>query len=42
MNTLQFLADWALRSSILVLSGALLLCVLRVKDPSNGVDGHIV
>jgi RND family efflux transporter MFP subunit len=34
MNTLQFLADWALRSSILVLSGALLLWALRVKDPS--------
>jgi len=34
MTTIQFLAEWALRSSILILSGALLLWVLRVKDPS--------
>jgi beta-lactamase regulating signal transducer with metallopeptidase domain len=34
MTTLLFLAEWALRSSILILSGALLLWVLRVKDPS--------
>ena len=34
MTTIQLLAEWALRSSILVLSGALLLRVLRVKDPS--------
>jgi hypothetical protein len=34
MTTVQFLAEWALRSSILILSGALLLGVLRVKDPS--------
>jgi multidrug efflux pump subunit AcrA (membrane-fusion protein) len=34
MNTIQFLAEWALRSSILILSGALLLWALRVKDPS--------
>ena len=34
MTTLQFLAEWALRSSILILSGALLLWVLRVKDSS--------
>jgi multidrug efflux system membrane fusion protein len=34
MTTLQFLAEWALRSSILILIGALLLWVLRVKDPS--------
>ena len=34
MTTLQFLAEWALRSSILILSGALLLRALRVKDPS--------
>ena len=34
MTTLQFLAEWALRSSILILSGALLLWALRVKDPS--------
>jgi hypothetical protein len=31
---LQFLAEWALRSSILILSGALLLWALRVKDAS--------
>jgi uncharacterized protein (TIGR03435 family) len=31
---LQFLAEWALRSSILILIGALLLRALRVKDPS--------
>jgi multidrug efflux system membrane fusion protein len=34
MNTIQFLAEWALRSSILILSGALLLWALRVKDPA--------
>jgi multidrug efflux system membrane fusion protein len=34
MTTIQFLAEWALRSSILILSGALLLWALRVKDPS--------
>jgi beta-lactamase regulating signal transducer with metallopeptidase domain len=34
MTTTQFLAEWALRSSILILSGALLLQVLRIKDPS--------
>jgi len=34
MTTLQFLAEWALRSSILILSGALLLRALRVKDPA--------
>jgi beta-lactamase regulating signal transducer with metallopeptidase domain len=34
MMTIQFLIDWALRSSILILSGALLLWASRVKDPS--------
>jgi beta-lactamase regulating signal transducer with metallopeptidase domain len=34
MTTIQFLAEWALRSSILILSGALLLRIVRVKDPS--------
>jgi RND family efflux transporter MFP subunit len=34
MITIQFLAEWALRSSILILSGALLLRALRVKDAS--------
>ena len=32
MTTILFLADWALRSSVLILAGALLLRVLRVKD----------
>jgi RND family efflux transporter MFP subunit len=32
MTTIQFLAEWALRSSILILAGALLLWMLRVKD----------
>jgi len=34
MTTIQFLAGWTFRSSILILSGALLLRMLRVKDPS--------
>jgi RND family efflux transporter MFP subunit len=34
MTTIQFLAEWALRSSVLTLTGALLLWVVRVKDPS--------
>jgi uncharacterized protein (TIGR03435 family) len=34
MTAIQLLAEWALRSSILILSGALLLRALRVKDPS--------
>jgi RND family efflux transporter MFP subunit len=34
MGTVEFLAGWALRSSILILGGALLLRALRVKDPS--------
>ena len=34
MTTIQFLAEWALRSSILILAGALLLRALRVKDAS--------
>jgi hypothetical protein len=34
MTALQFLAEWVLRSSILILGGTLLLWVLRVKDPS--------
>ena len=34
MITVGFLADWALRSTGLIASGALLLKVLRVKDPS--------
>lgn len=34
MTTIQFLAEWALRSSILILSGALLLWAMRVRDSS--------
>jgi hypothetical protein len=34
MSTIQFLAEWALRSSILILSGTMLLWALRVEDPS--------
>ena len=34
MIAIQFLAEWALRSSILILSGAVLLRALRVKDSS--------
>ena len=34
MTAIQFLAEWALRSSVLIASGALLLWALRVKDPS--------
>jgi multidrug efflux pump subunit AcrA (membrane-fusion protein) len=34
MNTIQFLAEWAVRSSILILGGALLLRIFHVKDPS--------
>jgi multidrug efflux pump subunit AcrA (membrane-fusion protein) len=34
MISIQFLAEWAIRSSILILSGALLLWALRVKSSS--------
>lgn len=34
MSAFEFLAEWAVRSSILIGSGALLLSVLRVKDAS--------
>ncbi len=34
MTTIMFLVEWAVRSSILILGGALLLRVLRVKDSS--------
>lgn len=34
MSTLQLLLDWTIRSSVLILSGALALRVLRVKNPS--------
>lgn len=35
MNTIQFLAEWAVRSSVLILSGTLLLRALRVKNSST-------
>ncbi len=34
MTAIPFLAEWALRSSLLILGGGLLLWALRVKDPS--------
>ncbi len=34
MTSILFLAEWALRSSVLILAGALLLWVLRVKSSS--------
>jgi membrane fusion protein, multidrug efflux system len=34
MTWIQFLAEWAIRSSVLILAGALLLWVLRVKSSS--------
>jgi uncharacterized protein (TIGR03435 family) len=34
MNTIQFLAEWALRSSVLIVAGALVPMALRVKDSS--------
>lgn len=34
MNTIWFLAEWALRSSMLIAGGTFLLWVLRVKDSS--------
>ena len=34
MSAIQFLAEWTLRSSILILSGGLLLLIFRIKDSS--------
>jgi uncharacterized protein (TIGR03435 family) len=34
MTMIQFLGEWLLRSSILILAGALLLWLMRVKNPS--------
>ncbi len=34
MTWIQFLAEWAIRSSVLILAGALMLWVLRVKSSS--------
>jgi bla regulator protein blaR1 len=34
MSAIQFLGEWVVRSSILILGGGLLLRALRVKDPS--------
>jgi multidrug efflux pump subunit AcrA (membrane-fusion protein) len=41
MTTIQFLMEWALRSSILILSGALLLWALRVLGLSRAKDSSI-
>ncbi|HEX4277416.1 MAG TPA: hypothetical protein VHZ74_18795 [Bryobacteraceae bacterium] len=42
MIPIQFLVDWAIRSSILILCGGLLLCALRVKDPSIRLAAWVV
>jgi uncharacterized protein (TIGR03435 family) len=34
MSTIQLLAEWAVRSSVLILAGAVVLLALRVKDSS--------
>jgi uncharacterized protein (TIGR03435 family) len=34
MTVVEFLAEWAIRSAAVILSGALLMRVLRVKDPA--------
>jgi len=34
MTAVEFLAEWAIRSAAVILSGALLLWMLRVKDPA--------
>ena len=34
MTLIQFLGEWVVRSSMLILVGALLLWLLRVKNPS--------
>jgi uncharacterized protein (TIGR03435 family) len=34
MTTIQFLAEWTIRSLILILAGAVLLWLLRVKNPA--------
>ena len=34
MTTILFFGEWAVRSSIFILAGALLLLILRVKNPS--------
>src|SRR6185312_6020288 len=34
MNGFSFLAQWAIRSSILIFGGALLIWVTRLKDPA--------
>jgi multidrug efflux system membrane fusion protein len=42
MIAISFLAEWALRSSALILSGALVLWALRVKDPSTRLAASTV
>jgi beta-lactamase regulating signal transducer with metallopeptidase domain len=41
MTILPFVAEWAFRSSIVILGGAALLRLLRVKDPSIRLAGWI-
>jgi hypothetical protein len=41
MNTIQLLAEWAVRSSILMLGGFVLIRAARVKDPSIVLAGCI-
>ena len=41
MSTIQFLAEWAVRSSVLIAAGALVLVVLRVKDSSVRLAGWV-
>ena len=42
MTTILFLAEWAVRSSVLILVGAFLLRVLRVKDASVRLAAWVV
>lgn len=42
MTAILFLAEWALRSSVLILAGALLLRVLRVSDASVRLAAWVV
>ena len=41
MNEIEFLAEWALRSSILIFGGALLIWLTRIKDPAIRLAGWI-
>ncbi len=41
MNPLTFLAQWGLRSTILIFGGALLIWLVRIKDPAFRLAGWI-